>query len=209
MIRTKKALAATGRRLYARGWALGTSGNFSVVRSRQPLRLIISSSGVPKGELVSTSFLEVDAHARAVGRTKLRPSAETLLHIVIANARGAGAILHTHSVWSTVLSLRHQSRGGLSIEGLEMLKGLDGIATHEHREWIPIVPNSQDMKQLSIHLAGALSANPEAHGVLIAGHGLYTWGKTLADAERHVEILEFLLETAGRLESANGENQNS
>jgi methylthioribulose-1-phosphate dehydratase len=209
MIRTKKALAATGRRLYARGWALGTSGNFSVIRSQRPLRLIISSSGVPKGELLSTNFLEVDGNARPLGRTKLRPSAETLLHIVIANARGAGAVLHTHSIWSTVLSLRHQSQGGLSVEGLEMLKGLDGIATHEHREWIPIVPNSQDMKQLSVYLAGALSANPEAHGVLIAGHGLYTWGKTLADAERHVEILEFLLETVGRLESANGDSSNS
>jgi methylthioribulose-1-phosphate dehydratase len=204
MIRTKKALAATGRRLYARGWALGTSGNFSVVHSRQPLRLIISASGVPKGELVSTKFLEVDGHARPIGRTKLRPSAETLLHIVIAGARGAGAVLHTHSVWSTVLSLRHQAEGGLFIEGLEMLKGLDGVATHEHREWIPIVPNSQDMKHLSALLAGALSANPEAHGVLIAGHGMYTWGRTLADAERHVEILEFLLETSARLESANG-----
>jgi len=197
MIRTKKSLAAAGRRLYARGWVFGTSGNFSVVRSRNPLRLIISSSGVPKGEMLSTSFLEVDAAARPVGRTKLRPSAETLLHIVIVNARGAGAVLHTHSVWSTVLSSRHQSAGGLFIEGLEMLKGLDGITSHEHREWIPIVPNSQDMKQLSSDLAGALSAHPSAHGVLIAGHGLYTWGKTLADAERHVEILEFLFEVAG------------
>jgi methylthioribulose-1-phosphate dehydratase len=197
MIRTKKALAATGRRLYARGWVFGTSGNFSVVRSRHPLRLIISSSGVPKGELLSTSFLEVDASARPIGRTKMRPSAETLLHIVIANARGAGAVLHTHSIWSTVLSSRHERDGGLFIEGLEMLKGLHGIATHEHREWIPIVPNSQDMKQLSADLSGALSAHPEAHGVLIAGHGLYTWGRTLADAERHVEILEFLLQVTG------------
>jgi methylthioribulose-1-phosphate dehydratase len=209
VIRTKKALAATGRRLYARGWALGTSGNFSVVRSRNPLRLIISSSGVPKGELLSTSFLEVDAAARPVGRTKLRPSAETLLHIVIANARGAGAVLHTHSIWSTVLSLRHQAAGGLAIEGLEMLKGLDGVATHEHREWIPIVPNSQDMKQLSGDLARALDGHPGAHSVLIAGHGSYTWGEALADAERHVEILEFLLEVTGRLESANGDRSHS
>jgi methylthioribulose-1-phosphate dehydratase len=29
-------------------------------------------------------------------------------------------------------------------------------------------------------------------------HGLYTWGESLADAERHVEILEFLFETIGR-----------
>jgi len=198
MVRTKKALAAAGRRFYARGWVMGTSGNFSVVRSRKPLRLIISSSGVAKGELTASSFLEVDAAGAAVGRTKLRPSAETLLHIVIANARGAGAVLHTHSIWSTMLSHRHLERGGLAIAGLEMLKGLDGVTTHEHSEWLPILPNSQDMTKLGSDLERVLRMHPSAHGVLLAGHGLYTWGKNLAEAERHVEILEFLLEVEGR-----------
>jgi len=198
MVRTKKALAAAGRRFYARGWVMGTSGNFSVVRSRKPLRLIISSSGVAKGELTASSFLEVDAAGAAVGRTKLRPSAETLLHIVIANARGAGAVLHTHSIWSTLLSHRHLERGGLAIAGLEMLKGLDGVTTHEHSEWLPILPNSQDMTKLGSELDRVLRMHPSAHGVLLAGHGLYTWGKNLAEAERHVEILEFLLEVEGR-----------
>jgi methylthioribulose-1-phosphate dehydratase len=177
---------------------MGTSGNFSVVSSRKPLRLIISSSGVPKGELKAADFIEVDAAARPVRRTRLRPSAETRLHVVIANERGAGAVLHTHSISSTLLSLGHQADGGLAIEGLEMLKGLDGVTTHEHRAWLPIIPNSQDMKRLATDLTAALAAHPEAHAVLIAGHGMYTWGKTLADAERHVEILEFLLEIAAR-----------
>ena len=198
MIRTKKALAATGRRLYSRGWVLGTSGNFSVVRSRSPLRLIISSSGVPKGELLSTNFLEVDGAARPVGRTKLRPSAETLIHIVIANARGAGAVLHTHSVWSTVLSDSHGLDHGLAIEGYEMLKGLDGVRTHEHREWVPIVPNDQDMTRLAQVVGRTLDDHPSAHAILLQRHGIYTWGATLGDAVRHVEILEFLLETMGR-----------
>jgi methylthioribulose-1-phosphate dehydratase len=198
MISAKKALAAAGRRFYARGWVMGTSGNFSVVSSRTPLRLIISSSGVPKGELDAKDFMEVNADSRPVGRTALRPSAETRLHVVIANERRAGAVLHTHSIASTVLSLRHQAEAGLAIEGLEMLKGLDGVATHEHRMWLPIIANSQDMTRLAGDLAAALMAHPEAHAVLIAGHGLYTWGKTLADAERHVEILEFLLEVAAR-----------
>ena len=35
-------------------------------------------------------------------------------------------------------------------------------------------------------------------GFLLAGHGLYAWGATAADARRHVEALEFLL--ACRLE---------
>jgi len=35
---------------------------------------------------------------------------------------------------------------------------------------------------------------------LLRGHGLYTWGRGLDEAERHTEILEFLLEVIGRRE---------
>ena len=53
------ALAAAGRAFYARGWALGTSGNFSAVLSRQPLRLAITSTGLDKGTLTPDQFLEI------------------------------------------------------------------------------------------------------------------------------------------------------
>ena len=105
-----------------------------------------------------------------------RPSAETLLHLEIVKRRGAGAVLHTHSVWSTILSDLHASEGGLAIEGFEMLKGLDGVTTHEHREWVPIVDNDQDMTRLAADVRSALDQHPAAHAFLICRHGLYTWG---------------------------------
>jgi methylthioribulose-1-phosphate dehydratase len=83
-----------------------------------------------------------------------------------------------------------------------MLKGLAGVTTHEQREWIPIVENDQDMKRLAAKVGDAIARNPAAHAFLLSGHGLYTWGATLAEAERHVEALEFLLEVTGR--SASG-----
>jgi methylthioribulose-1-phosphate dehydratase len=72
------------------------------------------------------------------------------------------------------------------------------VRTHEHREWIPIVENDQDIPKLAARMAAVLRTEPAAHAILISGHGLYTWGRTIADAERHVEILEFLLEIQGR-----------
>ncbi|HEX6465148.1 MAG TPA: class II aldolase/adducin family protein, partial [Vicinamibacterales bacterium] len=104
----------------------------------------------------------------------------------------------THSVWSTVLSGRHGDSGGLEIAGYEMLKGLDGIATHEHREWLPILENDQEMTRLASQVRTVLAAHPACHGFLLRRHGLYTWGRTPAEAVRHVEILEFLLESLGR-----------
>ncbi|HEX6047882.1 MAG TPA: methylthioribulose 1-phosphate dehydratase [Gemmatimonadaceae bacterium] len=190
-------LAAIGRRFHARGWVLGTSGNLSAVVSQHPLRLAITASSLDKGALDAAHILHVGEDGQVVSGTG-RPSAETLLHVEIVRRRGACAVLHTHSVWGTMLSDAHAADGGLRIEGYEMLKGLDGVCTHEHREWVPIVENDQDMARLSGVIGDVLARHPEAHAVLLRRHGLYTWGKSLADALRHVEILEFLFETIGR-----------
>jgi methylthioribulose-1-phosphate dehydratase len=192
-----KALAELGQRLYARGWAQGTSGNFSAVVSRRPLRLAITASGLDKRTLRASDILTVDAGGKPLSR-RGRPSAETLLHVTIARARGAGAVVHTHSVHSTVLSDVHGDAGGFHIHGYEMLKGLSGVSSHEHREWIPVLENDQDMPRLAGVLERILVEQPAAHAVLLRRHGLYTWGETLAEAERHVEILEFLFETLVR-----------
>jgi methylthioribulose-1-phosphate dehydratase len=191
------ALADIGRRFHARGWVLGTSGNFSVVTSHEPMRLSITASSVDKGSLDASQIIDIDDGCAVHGGYG-NPSAETLLHFEIVRRRGAGAVLHTHSVWGTVLSDSHGPDGGVTIEGYEMLKGLDGVRTHEHREWVPIVPNDQDMSRLAPVVGRTLEQHPTAHAILLQRHGLYTWGTTLAEAVRHIEILEFLFETMGR-----------
>jgi methylthioribulose-1-phosphate dehydratase len=98
-------------------------------------------------------------------------------------------------VWSTVLSDVCAPDGGLAIEGYEMLKGLSGVQTHEHREWLPLIENSQSMVSLAETVSNVLEQHPVAHGFLLKRHGLYTWGADVAEAKRHVEILEFLMET--------------
>jgi methylthioribulose-1-phosphate dehydratase len=143
-------------------------------------------------------ILVIDENARVISHSGTEPSAETHLHLRIVGEFGAGAVLHTHSVWSTTLSDIFAAEGGLSIEGYEMLKGLAGVQTHEHREWLPVIENSQDMLALSETVGKTLRRLPETHGFLLRRHGLYTWGKDLNEANRHVEILEFLLEATGR-----------
>jgi methylthioribulose-1-phosphate dehydratase len=80
-----------------------------------------------------------------------------------------------------------------------MLKGLKGVTSHAHREWLPIIENDQDMPRLAGVVETALRRQPEIHGFLLLNHGLYTWGENLAEAKRHLEILEFLLEVLGRI----------
>ncbi len=191
-------LVKLGQDFHTRGLALGTSGNFSAVVEREPLRLAITASSIDKGRLTPEQILEVDAAGQVLNGIQGKPSAETLLHLAIVGNLKAGAVLHTHSVWSTILSDYHLGSGGFFIEGYEMLKGLDGVVTHEHREWLPILENSQNMEALALETKRILRDGPGIHGFLIRRHGLYTWGKDLAEAARHVEILEFLLECVGR-----------
>ena len=204
-------LRAIGREFHARSWSLGTSSNYSLVASRDPLELVITASGKDKSALGPDDFVRVDATGRVIDGSARKSSAETLLHCLIAELVPAlgggpvGAVLHTHSVWSTVLSGADLGRGSLRIEGYEMLKGLEGIGTHETFEEVPIFANSQDMTELAARIRDRLTGldwsttkRHPCHGFLLSQHGLYTWGQTLAEARRHVEIFEFLFEVVAR-----------
>ena len=195
--------AQFGRDFYRRGWVLGTSGNFSAVVSREPFRLAITSTGADKGALTPQHILQIDADGRPTAGAALA-SAEAKLHLSVARARSAGAVLHTHSVWGTIVSEAYADDGGVGITGYEMLKGLEGVRTHEHREWLPVIDNSQDWEASSRQVEEMLERHPDSHGFLIRRHGLYTWGRSLAEAKRHVEILEFLMEVTGRTYCAHG-----
>jgi methylthioribulose-1-phosphate dehydratase len=204
------ALRAIGREFHGRGWSLGTSSNYSVVVSRDPLELLVTASGKDKSALGRDDFVRVDSQGRVIDGSDRRSSAETLLHCTIAElVPSAGAVLHTHSPWGTILSGADlppaAAVGSLRIAGYEMLKGLEGITTHDTHEDVPIFANTQDMRELSARIRGrfagldfAAPGRPPVHGFLIARHGLYTWGRDLAEARRHIEIYEFLFECVAR-----------
>ncbi len=188
-------LCSTASGCYSRGWVPATSGNFSV---RWGSRIYITATGLDKGTLTPDDLLEIDMDGVVLGG-KGRPSAETSLHTVIYRERAhARAILHVHTIWNTLLSGKLASSGCVSLTGYELLKGLAGVTTHEHTERVPIIENTQNYALLSERFRDALRNNPDAHGVLLSRHGLYTWGESVAEARRHLEALEFLFEVEGR-----------
>lgn len=193
-------LRRVGRIFWERQWSLGTSSNYSVVVNRDPLTLLVTASGKDKGRLAREDFVLVDAQGQPTLDGQPKSSAETMLHCIAAQHPDVGAVLHTHSVWSTVLSDRFAPHGGIQLSGYEMLKGLAGVTTHEHQEWLPIYDNTQDIPALAELVQADMnkSPNPLKHGYIIRRHGIYTWGKDLDEAFRQIEILEFLLECTGR-----------
>ena len=189
---TAGALAAVGRLFYARGWLPGTGGNISTVLQREPLLLAITASGVDKGRIAPEDLVAVGAAGAVVSGTG-KPSNELALHLAILECRPhARAVVHTHSTWATLASLAGPP--GLELTGYEQLKGLAGVPGPDHREWLAILENEQDVPLLARSAREVLRAVPASHGLLLRGHGLYTWGASLAEAQRHVETLEFVLE---------------
>lgn len=193
----KADIVALSHLFYSKNWSLATSSNYSVVLCKDPLNLLITASGKDKQYLSENDFVTVDKNGEIIDSQNgdLKQSAETLLHTTIASKPGVGAVLHTHSIASTVLSKKYCSKEFLEIQGFEMIKAinLDGVkVTHETFIKLPIFANSQDMVALSSIVDQNYDKLPK--GFLIAGHGLYSWGKDLSEAKRHIEGYEFLFE---------------
>ena len=134
----------------------------------------------------------VDLDGRPVA-TEQRPSAETVLHTrLYRRDAGIGCVLHTHSLVQTVASRVFAPSGGVRLEGYELAKAIAGTTTHEAVIELPVLANSQDMPATAGQVEALLDAGPLS-GYLIAGHGLYAWGRDLAEARRHLEAFEFML----------------
>ncbi len=195
------SLCECGRLFHTRGWSVGTSSNYSVVLGQHPVDLIVTGSGFDKGQLQPNQFVRVNEFGKPTTPEQPKSSAETMLHVVLAQrSEPVGSILHTHSVWGTLLSQHFYEQRGFSITDFEMLKGLEGIKTHESEVWIPIFDNTQDIPVLAEQVKAIYQTSPEKirYGFLIRQHGLYTWGHDVFAARRHIEIFEFLFECLGR-----------
>lgn len=185
------ALCRVARLFGERRWCLATSGNFSARVDDD--HCLITRSGVEKSRLTPDDLLLCDLDGAAVDGSS-RPSAETSVHTRLYRLDGRiNAVLHTHSVAATVVSRR--SPDPLTINGFEMQKAQAGIASHEDTLSLPVFDNTQDMTALAALVSerwqrGELTSN----GFLVRGHGLYAWGGDIAEAQRHLEGLEFLLE---------------
>lgn len=177
-----------------KGWSPATSTNYSA-RSEKRDEYIISRSGVDKSKFTLSDLILINPLGEVLppfNKPGVKSSAETEIHTEIYKLfPDVNCVLHTHSVLGTVLSQKLLPEKQVVFDGFEILKGLEGNDTHDLHEALPIVPNSQVMTDILHNMKDRYS---DIHGFLIAGHGLYTWGKNIAAAKRHIETYEFLFE---------------
>jgi methylthioribulose-1-phosphate dehydratase len=177
--------------LSALGWTPATSSNFSM--RVDATHAAITVSGKHKGRLGRDDIMLIDLDGNAVG-TDARPSAETTLHTQIYRRwPEMQAVLHTHSRTQSVASRLFAEDGLIQLQGWELQKAISGYHSHDSVLEIPVFPNTQHMPELVARVDAWLDSGKPLHAYLINGHGIYTWGRDMAETRRHLEALEFLL----------------
>jgi len=190
MLDARTAIVAVGRWLDGKGWAPATSGNYSMRLDNG--NFAVTVSGRHKGRLTENDVMSVDAEGRSLDGKK--PSAETALHLALYRSfPDIGAVLHSHSPAAVGLTRAFPDAYGYLLAGHEMLKALPGVTTHETEVTIPIVDNSQDMAEIDAAITPRLLAPGAPPAYLIRGHGLYGWGRDMAEAERVIEAVEWMI----------------
>ena len=193
-----RRLAEVKSQFASRGWMMATSGNFSLKVKERPLQFFISVSGRDKSMTLPDDFIlvnergePVDQGKRSRAKLALKPSAEVGVHSEIYKKLPVGVVLHLHTLYNTLISKHSPGKDHLLFEGLEMIKGLDRWED-KSRVKVPIVPNFHRLSELARAVGNSIDQT--VPGILIEGHGLYAWGKTLQEAKRNVEAFEFLFQ---------------
>lgn len=190
-----ETLRAVKTEFAARGWFPGTSGNLSVrvgeAGGEDGLVFAITSSGKDKSVNTPEDFLLVDANGKPAEPTRLKPSAETLIHCEIYKAVGCGAVFHVHTVFNNIISEYDWSLGHVPIEGVELIKAFN-IWEENASIRVPILPNYADIPRIAELVRDAIV--PGVPGLLLRNHGIYAWGANAFEAKKHLEAFEFLFE---------------
>ncbi|MCF6470343.1 class II aldolase/adducin family protein [Nonomuraea sp. MG754425] len=172
----REQLCEYGRRAIEQGLVIGTSGNLSV---RMGNLVAVTPSGIALDRLTPETCPLVDLTGRVV-EGELRPSSETPMHLAIYESTDAQAIVHTHSVFGTVVATTMTELPPVHYNAL-LLGGVVKVAGYA----------TYGTPELAANVRAALEGKRAA---LMANHGGVTIGATLEEAFEATRLLEWLCE---------------
>ncbi|NMO97996.1 methylthioribulose 1-phosphate dehydratase [Paenibacillus lemnae] len=178
----------------SRGWFPGTSGNLSVRVGdfqEDEFHFAVTASGKDKSVHTPEDYLFVDQNGKPCEATRLKPSAETLIHCEIYRKTGCGAIFHVHTIDNNLISEYYGKQGFVPAQGIELIKAFN-IWEEDASISIPVLPNYAEIPRIAELVPGALDVS--VPGILLRNHGIYAWGRNAFEAKRHLEAFEFIFE---------------
>lgn len=190
----KRQVCQANLELVKSGLVLLTWGNASGIDRERGL-MVIKPSGVPYAELTPERMVVVDVADGTVVEGGLKPSSDAPTHRELYAAfPDVGGVVHTHSLYATAWA---QAR-----------RELPALGTTHADSWHGAVPCTRALKPAEVRadyeantgrvIAECLAGvDPlSCPGVLVASHGPFTWGRSVADAVEHSVVLEFVARLA-------------
>src|SRR4051794_28865037 len=174
--REREAIVAAGARLAAAGLVVAAAGT---IGGRADAGLLTPPGGCRPAALAPAALLVTDRDGRVVEGDG-RVSSETQLHCAAYRATGAGAVVHTHPVFCTVVSTLADEIAGIHY-AVTLFGGSVRVA--------PYATFGSD--ELAANVADALR---DRTGALMRNHGAVTVGDDLEAAVERTETLEWLAE---------------
>lgn len=191
-----KQLAKLVRTLNLTGHNPATSGNYSLRSSTSPQYALVSESGIDKSLFTEDNLILVNITTKqqheSFANLGKKSSDETALHLAIYQATDANCVLHSHMLESILFAEMFPGESMLAIEGLELLKGLKGIKTHDTKVKIPCFDNTQDIDALAKDVVKTIGKDQGYYSTILRGHGIYVWGDSVEGAKRHLEVFEYI-----------------
>ncbi|HUK65735.1 MAG TPA: class II aldolase/adducin family protein [Anaeromyxobacteraceae bacterium] len=172
----KESILDIGRRLWQRAYVDGNGGNISI-RVAEDL-VLCTPTLVSKGFMKPSDLCLVDTQGVQKAGGDKRRTSELLMHLAIYRAQPrAKACVHAHPPYATGFAISGVSPPTCMVPEVEVMIGEVPIAPY-------ITPGTQAM-------ADACAALADTHNtILMANHGVVTWGFSVEDAYFKMEILE-------------------
>lgn len=172
-----------------------TWGNVSGIDREQNL-IAIKPSGIGYEDLQPEDIVLLDLNGNVV-EGKLKPSSDTATHQELyRNFPGIGGVVHTHSEWATSWAQAGRSIPAFGTTHADYYYGEIPCTRFLHKEEIEgkyelntgkvIVEEFKDKDPVSIP------------GILVAGHGPFSWGKDPENAIHNAVVMEQVAKMAYR-----------
>lgn len=181
------------RSFYDLGWVSGTGGGICI---RDGDRVVVAPSGVQKERMRPEELFVLGLDGTVLERPAdpaLRVSECSSLFLAAIRLRGAGAVIHSHSIHAVMATLLFTTE--FSVSHLEMIKGIEGHGYHD-RLVVPIIDNTAHECDLAAALEEAILAYPRTQAVLVRRHGVYVWGRDWIRAKTQAECYDYLFRAA-------------
>lgn len=183
----KREVREANLELVERGLVFDTFGNVSGI-DRDLGLVVIKPSGVPYGEL-SPDDMAVVALESGEHLEGLKPSSDTPTHLEIYRSFATvGGVAHTHSTWASSWAQAHRSVPCFGTTHADYFRGPVPCSRDLTPEEVAGT-YEKETGRVIVETFEALDPD-EVPAVLVASHGVFTWGRDASRAVLHAAVVE-------------------